>query len=82
MSDLPERIWVEAPSYSRDADGNMKRDSLEYLRANTLPTLLAEAYIAGYEKFRSEEGGGGMWDEDLAEEAKEWAMNRIKGATK
>lgn len=54
-------------------------------RADTLPGLLAEAYTAGYEKFQSEEGGGGMWDEDLEEEAKEYAdaiLARIKGETK
>jgi hypothetical protein len=41
MSDLPERIFVESRPkvFSRDKDGNMRAEEVEYLRADLAPAV-------------------------------------------
>jgi hypothetical protein len=41
MSDMPERIFVESRPkvFSRDKDGNMRAEEVEYLRADLAPVI-------------------------------------------
>jgi len=39
--------------------------------------LVWKSYCAGYEQFRDEECGGGMWPEDLEEKAKSYAESLL-----